>query len=111
MKQFASLHQAVEYAAAGHQGLHPYASEPRRYPNAPKCFRTTDRWAYLFDQDLARLKMTARHLGIHKIVVDHIGDRYQHVDLCGMPLQKAIDLCKEREALCPDQSVQTTPTS
>lgn len=107
MKQFDTLHRAVEYAADGHQGLYPYASEPRRYPNAPKCFRVTDKWAYLFDQDLIRLKITARQLGIRKIVVDHLGDRYQHIDLCGMPLQKALEICAQREEQCPSPSVQS----
>ncbi len=47
------------------------------------------RYISAFDQDLGRLEKTARKLGVRKVVVTAADMAYQHVDLCGKPLDKA----------------------
>lgn len=96
MKKFTDIRKAREYAATGKQALHVWKPGDGWMEEAPRCFRThRDLWGHLFDQDLDRLKKTARRLGVRNIVPGHIGDCYQHVDLCGKSLQRAIEECEE----------------
>jgi hypothetical protein len=56
-----------------------------------KRYRT---WAHLFDQNRVRLEETASGLGVRVIKVDRPGARGQHIDLCGRPLARAMEICR-----------------
>lgn len=84
------LREAYAHADAGGQALHLWTPPSAVRERAPLCFRQAKQWAHLIDYDLPRLKKTARRLGIRRIAVDRIGQRGQHVDLCGKPLAEAI---------------------
>jgi len=98
MKRFEhrEVKAALAHAAAGGQALHVWDPGPNAaqiYPKAPKIFLRHRPWAHLFDRDVERLKATARRLGIRRVYIDRRGDRGQHVDLCGKPLDRAIAEC------------------
>lgn len=92
MKLFSEkeLFEAYEYAEQGGQALHLFWS-PGVYPGAPKVFKKHKIAGHLFDRDRERLINTARKLGVRVIKVSHEGTKKQHIDLCGKPLQKAVD--------------------
>jgi hypothetical protein len=97
--EYREVKEAIAYALEGGQALHRVRNPPESLrARAPLVFRQAKEWAHLIDHDLARLKKTARRLGIRKICVDRVGQRGQHVDLCGEPLRKAI-IEAETEAL------------
>ena len=86
------LREAYQFAEDGGQALHMF-SNPGLYPNAPNCFKRSNRAAHLFDQDVIRLQRTAKSLGVTRIVVGCPGTHKQHIDLCGGPLHRAIRQC------------------
>lgn len=45
--------------------------------------------AHLFDQDIDRLRKTAKMLGVRVVKVEHEGTYKQHVNLCSNPLERA----------------------
>ncbi len=100
MKSFEQrdLRAALEHAASGGQALHLHRiiADTRK---APKCFKDAvargDRIAHLFDLDRNRLIATVRKLGVRIVHVEREGTPKQHVDLCGKPLQRAIDSCED----------------
>lgn len=104
MKSFPcrEVEEVKAYAAAGGQALHLHRiiMDRRR---APRCFvREVDVGrdiAHLFDQDEARLRATAKRLGVRVIVVERRGEPGQHIDLCGAPLRKAVALCEENPSV------------
>ena len=63
-------------------------------PKAPRCFKEAiargEKIAHLFDLDTERLSKTARALGVRVCFIDGRGTPRQHIDLCGMPLKKAL---------------------
>lgn len=85
------LQEAADHAAIGGQALH-LMSGGFAYgrKDTPNCFKGRSQIAHLFDQNLGRLKETARRLGVRVIKVERLGHKYQHIDLCGMPLTRAI---------------------
>jgi hypothetical protein len=89
--QVRELKDAIAYAAAGGQALHLHRILG---PRPPACFRRDVEQgkdiAHLFDQDKERLVATVRRLGVRVIKVEREGTSRQHIDLCGVPLQKAI---------------------
>lgn len=93
--RFLEIEEAHAHALAGGQALHLHRIVFR---NSPRCFREAvargEDLAHLFDQDKGRLERTARRLGVRIVVVEHPGTPRQHVDLCGRPLQKALDLAR-----------------
>ena len=92
MKRFDSrqVREAIEYAGDGGQALHVW-NPGKSYPDAPACFNKSRKgWGHLLDNDEERLVLTARRLGVRRIVVAQRGKRGQHVDLCGKPLKRAI---------------------
>lgn len=92
---------AMDFAAAGGQALHVFDSTwATRVRPLRGAFRIYGVYAHLMDNDRDRLIKTARMLGVRKIVVDRVGRRGQHVDLCGAPLNRAIAQC-EKEKPCP----------
>lgn len=97
MRHFAErqISEAYEYAATGGQALHTHRILNRNL--APKCFvDAVDRGediAHLFDMDAVRLRQTARKLGVKVVRIDREGTPKQHIDLCGAPLRKALELC------------------
>jgi len=92
------VREARAYAAQGGQALHLHRiiGDRRR---APRCFvRAVDNGnpiAHLFDQDLERLRSTARRLGVRVILIEDQGTEWQHIDLCGAPLNRALSECGE----------------
>lgn len=72
---------------------------------APKVFvAAIDRGediAHMFDQNLNRLMTTARRLGVRVVRVERKGTKYQHIDLVGSPLARAVaeaERTREQEA-------------
>ena len=94
MKQFGrrQIREALTHAYMGGQALHVYAAISMPAPN---CFLKSKLWAHLFDQDLERLRATARQLGVRRIVIHQKGTEKQHLDLCGKPLQRAIEMAND----------------
>ena len=85
--------QALADSANGKQSLflHIWYGDKR----APICFRGTNKIGKLFDQNRERLIATAKRFGVRVIKVDHDGDAYQHIDLIGAPLKRAIEELSE----------------
>jgi len=87
------LREARQHALDGGQALHvwtpPRSNGRSEWPGAPQCFQRSRTWAHLFDQDVERLRKTARRLGVRKVLIHHEGTPQQHVDLCGKPLDRA----------------------
>lgn len=98
--QQSELLKAYDHAAGGGQALH-LMSGAFAYGQArtPACFKGRKQIAHLFDQDRKRLEATARKFGVRKILVDRIGERGQHVDLCGKPLDRALEEARQIEAV------------
>ena len=98
MKQFNSkqFREMASYVAQGGQALHVWFPKSSHY-DAPACFNKTKEngWGHLLDGNKKRLERTAKKLGVKGVVVSQEGKRGQHVDLCGRPLRKAIQKCKE----------------
>jgi hypothetical protein len=89
-----TIRLALTYSLAGGQALHIwYPSDEKE--ETPICFTHYHVWAHLFDQNLARLRNLASILGVNQIVVERLGQKGQHIDLCGKPLIKAIDLAEK----------------
>ena len=86
--------KAYEFAAAGGQALHLF-NDSGVYPGAPACFKKSREAAHLFDINTKRLIVTARQLGVRVIKIGRIGMPKQHVDLCGRPLKRAIEICEK----------------
>jgi hypothetical protein len=99
VKLFQNVREALAWAAAGGQALHIYRAMPEKYPRAPAVFRRYRTWAHLLDQDRVRLERTARGLGVRIIRVDRPGSPGQHIDLCGRPLARAMELCRLDEGV------------
>ena len=89
---------ALAYAAAGGQAVHTHRICG---PNAPRCFlaaiRRGEDIAHLFDQDEGRLAATARKLGVRVVHIDRRGTPKQHIDLCGVPLRRALAMIEKGE--------------
>jgi len=92
--------QARDYVLAGGQALHVYDGMPRHFPCAPACFKRSKTWAHLMDQDEDRLRATAKSLGVKRIVVGEKGTPRQHIDLCGLPLTRAIADAEKQCKIC-----------
>jgi hypothetical protein len=92
MKRFEQrdILRAYAHAAAGGQALHVCESRPFVTDSAPGCFRRSAQFAHLIDLDEKRLRDTARRLGVRVIRIERRGERAQHVDLCGKPLERAL---------------------
>ena len=84
---------AYKYAKMGGQALHLF-SGAGLYPGAPACFKKSNEAAHLIDRH--RLIRTARRFGVRVIRISRMGQRGQHIDLCGMPLARAKEECKPK---------------
>jgi hypothetical protein len=99
MKHFPArdVEEAQHYASLGGQALHTHSIIVDD-DKAPACFvrdvRAGREIAHLFDQDVPRLVKTARSLGVRVILVERRGQPGQHIDLCGVPLRKALERCR-----------------
>lgn len=82
--------EAYEHARLGGQSLHLHS-----FTSGHPLFERYKVIAHLLDNDVERLKKTARKLGVRVIKVEHPGTHRQHIDLCGKPLERA--LLKARE--------------
>ena len=92
----AMLKDAMDFAASGGQALliHPW-----NLRTGPRCFHGARCLGKLLDQDAARLEATATRLGVRRIVICRRGQLGQHVDLVGIPLQRALPSADSSEAL------------
>ena len=96
MKKFKEreIWEARDYALEGGQALHCHQQLGSR---PPMCFRRDVNVGkdigHLFDQDRGRLEATVRKLGVRVVVVQRVGKPYQHVDLCGKPMERALEGC------------------
>ncbi len=88
--QFHQIKEAKKYALAGGQALHLHSLN-QGHP----VFRKYPVIAHLFDQDKERLILTVRKLGVRIIKIDRESQPFQHIDLCGKPLERAKQLCSE----------------
>ena len=79
------IQAAIEHSAQGGQSLHVHPFTQGGH----KLFKRYTEAAHLFDQDVERLKKTARKLGVRVIKVEKEGTPSQHIDLCGKPLERA----------------------
>lgn len=100
MKHFVmrEVEAAIRYSAVGGQALHTHRIIVD-WEKAPACFRSAvergENIAHLFDRDVVRLVATAKKLGVRVILVERRGQEGQHIDLCGAPLRKALELCRK----------------
>lgn len=94
------IEEAYAYAVGGGQALHTHNIIVNEN-NAPRCFvnaiRRGENIAHLFDLDKTRLVKTARSLGVRVVYIDNEDTTRQHIDLCGAPLRRALNLCREPE--------------
>jgi hypothetical protein len=90
--EYREVREAKAHALDGGQALHVFPAY--KEPRAPVCFKRSDEWGHLLDQDEERLIRTAKQLGVRKIVVDQKGTERQHIDLCGAPLRRAKQRCE-----------------
>jgi hypothetical protein len=81
--------EMVAHVKAGGQALEQWDKSYTYGPRAPACFRGKD-FVKLYDQDKLRLIETARGFGVKVIKVDRPGTLYQHIDLVGAPMRKAL---------------------
>lgn len=92
------LNEAIAHAAAFGQAIHLMdGSFAHLRKDTPSCFKGRRQIAHLFDQSLRRLNATARQLGVRVVKVERIGQPGQHIDLCGKPLERALELAKQEE--------------
>lgn len=90
------LADALAHAAAGGQALHLMSgSYAYLRSDTPSCFRGRSIIAHLFDQDAERLVATVRKLGVRVVCIERKGQPGQHVDLCGKPLERAIEFARK----------------
>lgn len=80
----------IAYVAGGGQAIEKWeASYTLMQKRTPLCFRGKE-FCKLYDADELRLIATARRLGVRVVKVDRRGDKYQHVDLIGGPMLRAL---------------------
>ena len=99
MKLFSEREQreAIAFAMLGGQALHEVGKWATARPGCPQVFKSGTGIAHLFDQNLDRLVLTARGLGVRVIKVERPGKEGQHIDLCAKPLEKAVERCRQEE--------------
>jgi hypothetical protein len=98
--RFSNIREAIQHAESGGISLHVW-KHPRGYPHdIPKCFEQSESWGHLFCQKIELLERVARRFGVRNVVVSKIGKLRQHVDLCGKPLEKAIEASTFEEQTC-----------
>lgn len=104
------LDEAYACAAAGGQALHLHNIV---FDRSPQCFRSAvegrGEWiAHLFDQNTWRLMELAKRCGIKVLYIDKRGTHRQHVDFCGVALQKLLAklTLEERAKVPPNPGVE-----
>lgn len=100
-------HEMRAHIKAGGQALELWDKSFTLHPRAPRCFRGKN-FAKLYDQDEARLIATARRLGVRVIKVDRPGQEYQHIDLVGVPMRKAIAEARRDSSQCEQSETHGT---
>lgn len=98
MKRFSQsdLRAAYAHAATGGQALHVCQAGRFTGMSRYQCFRGARIFAHLIDNDAERLEATARRLGVNVIKIDRLGREGQHIDLCGKPLERALEIAEGR---------------
>lgn len=80
----------VKFIASGGQALHVYKtrSDPKK---TKRCYRGKENWGFILDQNNRRLRVTAKRLGVKRIVIRGEGEEFQHLAIFGNQLKKAIN--------------------
>lgn len=92
--------KAKQYAEEGGQALHlwqPTGPFMKKAPAAFKKDKNNKLWGHLMDRNTKRLKKDVRKFGVKKILIGREGRSGQHIDLCGIPLKRAIEACEPDE--------------
>jgi hypothetical protein len=97
MRKFEMKEQraAIQYAADGNQALHLHTFTQNGHP----LFKRYKVIAHLFDQDVERLISTVKRFGVRNIKVEYRGLPPQHIDLCGLPFERACTAAAQDEFL------------
>ena len=105
------IREAIGHALGGGFALHLHTLGVGAA--APAVFRLAvarGEWiAHLFGQDADGLQAFALELGVGRVVIDRRGEAAQHVDLCGLPLVRALSLCDNVADLPGRPAVGATP--
>lgn len=92
------LREAYDHAMQGGMSLHLIGGQYAYLrKDTPSCFKGRRQIAHLFDQNAARLAKYARGIGVRVIRIEHPGTHRQHLDLCGKPLERAMEHAKQVE--------------
>lgn len=90
------LPAALAFAITGGQALHLMSGAfAYMRTDTPACFKGRSQLAHLFDQNKERLIATAKRFGVRVIRVEREGTERQHIDLCGKPLERALEFAKQ----------------
>jgi hypothetical protein len=77
--------------------LHVWTPSEFERKRAPMAFRRSPMWGHLFGDDADELVRLAKIFGVRRPFVHRKGERGQHVDLCGAPLQRLAHAIKQCE--------------
>lgn len=87
------LREARAFAAAGGIAIHLHRFVTHR---APACFKRDVAAGYpiahVFGADAEALAALARRCGVRVVLVERRGTPSQHVDMCGRPLRRLLEL-------------------
>lgn len=90
MKHYTARSQFKQAVADAENGSQALFTHTWGLAAGPQCFQAAKVIGKLFDQDASRLEETARTLGVRRVKIDRLGHPWQHVDLVGKPLERAI---------------------
>lgn len=96
----------LAHVVAGGQALEKWGKAFTHGPNAPACFRGKD-FVKLYDHDRDRLIKTARRLGVRVVKVDRPGGDWQHIDLVGKPMERALREAEAAQAKAVKEANET----
>lgn len=97
VREFNDMFDAAEYAERGGVGL--FCHEWTGGTEAPKPFRGTKIIGKLFSRNRNILLALGTRFGVKVIKVDRPGQRFQHIDLVGVPLNRAREAAAVTEVL------------
>lgn len=88
------LRGAAEHSEAGGIALHVWEPPEAFRRLSHPTFRRASLWGHLFCKDSVELVRLAKRFGVRKVYIHRQRVRAQHVDLCGKPLERAIEAAK-----------------
>lgn len=94
------VREALAYAAEGGLAIHLHSIIPDDR-KAPQCFvravKRGERIAHVFGNDAEVLRAFAKKVGVRVIYVHREGTANQHIDMCSLPLRRALGFAEHRE--------------